>query len=118
MSNPGERPSRRGFGPRTRGRELALKYLDAADVAARLSDRAKVLMPVHYAGVAPDMDRLGALARNREVRLVEDAWDRLNPVALKDQHTTEVHEKVRVRTSNVRTTTRRVEYRRAVVMVP
>ena len=47
--------------------------LDATDAAARLTDRSKVLMPVHYAGIAPDMDRLGALARNREMKLVEDA---------------------------------------------
>ncbi len=62
----GARPVFADIEPRTLG-------LDATDVAARLTDRSRLLMPVHYAGIAPDMDRLGALARNRELKLVEDA---------------------------------------------
>ena len=32
--------------------------LDAADVARRVGPRTAALLPVHYAGVAPDMDAL------------------------------------------------------------
>jgi dTDP-4-amino-4,6-dideoxygalactose transaminase len=47
--------------------------LDPRDVERRLSARTAALLPVHYAGVAPDMDALGALARDRGLRIVEDA---------------------------------------------
>ena len=47
--------------------------LDAADVARRLTPRTRALMPVHYAGLAADMDGLLALARERGLLLVEDA---------------------------------------------
>jgi dTDP-4-amino-4,6-dideoxygalactose transaminase len=47
--------------------------LDLADVGLRLTDRTKALLPVHYAGVAPDMDGLIDLARARGLRVVEDA---------------------------------------------
>ncbi|HEY7409220.1 MAG TPA: dTDP-4-amino-4,6-dideoxygalactose transaminase [Vicinamibacteria bacterium] len=47
--------------------------LDVADVERRLSPRAAALLPVHYAGIAPDMEGLGALARDRRLKVVEDA---------------------------------------------
>jgi len=47
--------------------------LDPRDVERRLSPRTAALLPVHYAGVAPDMDALGTLARERGLRMVEDA---------------------------------------------
>ncbi len=47
--------------------------LDPADVEARLSPRTVALMPVHYAGVAPDMEALLDLARRHGLRVVEDA---------------------------------------------
>ena len=47
--------------------------LDPADVERRLTDRTRALLPVHYAGVAPDMDRLLGLARTRGLKVVEDA---------------------------------------------
>jgi dTDP-4-amino-4,6-dideoxygalactose transaminase len=47
--------------------------LDPADVERRLTPRTRVLVPVHYAGVAPDMDALLALAARRGIRVVEDA---------------------------------------------
>jgi dTDP-4-amino-4,6-dideoxygalactose transaminase len=47
--------------------------LDPADVEARLSPRTVALMPVHYAGVAPDMEALLDIARRRGLRVVEDA---------------------------------------------
>lgn len=47
--------------------------LDPADVARRLTPRTAGLIPVHYAGVAPDMEALLGLARARGLRVVEDA---------------------------------------------
>jgi dTDP-4-amino-4,6-dideoxygalactose transaminase len=47
--------------------------LDVEDVARRITSRTAAIMPVHYASVAPDMDRLLELARDRDLRVVEDA---------------------------------------------
>ncbi len=47
--------------------------LDPEDVERRLTPRTAALLPVHYAGVAPDMDALTGIARRRGLRLVEDA---------------------------------------------
>jgi dTDP-4-amino-4,6-dideoxygalactose transaminase len=47
--------------------------LDPAQVERRLSPRTAAILPVHYAGVAPDMEALLGLARARGLRLVEDA---------------------------------------------
>jgi dTDP-4-amino-4,6-dideoxygalactose transaminase len=47
--------------------------LDVEDVARRVSPRTAALLPVHYAGVAPDMDALMDLARKHSLRVVEDA---------------------------------------------
>ena len=47
--------------------------LDPGDVARRLTDKTAALLPVHYAGIAPDMDALLALAKDRGLRVVEDA---------------------------------------------
>ena len=47
--------------------------LDPADVATRVTERTAALLPVHYAGIAPDMDGLMAIARDRGLRVVEDA---------------------------------------------
>ena len=47
--------------------------LDTADVARRITDRTAALLPVHYAGVAPDMEGLLALAEARGLRVIEDA---------------------------------------------
>ena len=47
--------------------------LDPRDVERCLTPRTAALMPVHYAGVAADMDGLGALARGRGLHVVEDA---------------------------------------------
>jgi len=47
--------------------------LDPADVQRRLSPRTAALLPVHYAGVAPDMEGLLDLARSRGLFVVEDA---------------------------------------------
>ncbi len=47
--------------------------LDPEDVKRRLTERTRAILPVHYAGVAPDMDGLLALARSRGLLVVEDA---------------------------------------------
>ncbi len=47
--------------------------LDPADVERRVTPRTAVLLPVHYAGVAPDMEALLDIARRRGLRVVEDA---------------------------------------------
>jgi dTDP-4-amino-4,6-dideoxygalactose transaminase len=47
--------------------------LDPDDAERCLTPRTRALLPAHYAGLAPDMDRLLALARARDLLLVEDA---------------------------------------------
>ena len=47
--------------------------LDDRLVEAALTPRTKAVVPVHYAGVACEMDALGALAANRDLLLIEDA---------------------------------------------
>ena len=47
--------------------------LDPAEVERRLTARTSALLPVHYAGVAPDMEALLGIARRRGLRVVEDA---------------------------------------------
>jgi len=47
--------------------------LDPDDVARRVSPRTSALLPVHYGGIAPDMDRLLDLARERGLKVIEDA---------------------------------------------
>jgi dTDP-4-amino-4,6-dideoxygalactose transaminase len=46
--------------------------LDERDVARRITSRTKVIVPVHYAGVACDMDPLMALAGEHGIAVVED----------------------------------------------
>jgi perosamine synthetase len=46
--------------------------LDPADVAARITPRTKAILPVHLYGAACDMRTLGATARARGLRVVED----------------------------------------------
>jgi dTDP-4-amino-4,6-dideoxygalactose transaminase len=47
--------------------------LDPVDVARRVTDRTTALIVVHYGGWAADMDGLLALARERRLKVVEDA---------------------------------------------
>ena len=47
--------------------------LDPADVERRITPRTAAVMPVHYSGVAPDMDALLDLCRRRDLKVVEDA---------------------------------------------
>ena len=47
--------------------------LDPESVARKITARTKVILPVHLYGQCCDMDALNALARPREIRVVEDA---------------------------------------------
>jgi len=47
--------------------------LDERRVGAAVTPKTKVIVPVHYAGVACEMDALMALARSRGLLVVEDA---------------------------------------------
>ena len=47
--------------------------MDMDDVARRINRRTKVIMPVHYCGLACDMDKLARLAGKHDLRIVEDA---------------------------------------------
>ena len=51
----------------------ATMNLDAADVARRITPKTKAIVPVHYGGIAADMDALMALAQEHGLRVVEDA---------------------------------------------
>src|SRR4051794_14534483 len=52
--------------------------LDPADVERRITPRTRAIIPVHYAGVACDMEALKTLARRHGLLLVEDAAQALN----------------------------------------
>ncbi len=47
--------------------------LDPAAVAARITPRTRVILPVHFAGRAADMTAIEALARPRGIKILEDA---------------------------------------------
>jgi dTDP-4-amino-4,6-dideoxygalactose transaminase len=47
--------------------------MDPQAVEAAITPRTRALVPVHYAGMACDMDALLALARRHDLRVVEDA---------------------------------------------
>ena len=47
--------------------------LDEKQVAAVISDRTRAIVPVHYAGVACEMDEIMAMAAERGIAVVEDA---------------------------------------------
>lgn len=47
--------------------------IDAEQIKALITPKTKVIVPVHYAGVACDMDRIMAIAQNHNLIVVEDA---------------------------------------------
>jgi dTDP-4-amino-4,6-dideoxygalactose transaminase len=47
--------------------------IDIADVARKITPRTRVILPVVYAGVSPEMDEIMALARKQGIVVVEDA---------------------------------------------
>jgi dTDP-4-amino-4,6-dideoxygalactose transaminase len=47
--------------------------IDIDDLKRRVTPRTKVIMPVVYAGVSPDMDAIMRVAREHGIRVIEDA---------------------------------------------
>jgi len=47
--------------------------MDETKVEALITDRTKAIVPVHYAGVACDMDSINTIAKKRQLFVVEDA---------------------------------------------
>ena len=52
---------------------LRSRNFTAEAVAKAITPRTRALMPVHFAGLAVDMDPVNALARERGLRVIEDA---------------------------------------------
>jgi dTDP-4-amino-4,6-dideoxygalactose transaminase len=53
--------------------EIETLGLDPRDVERKLSPKTAAILPVHYAGIAPDMDTLQSIADRRNLWVVEDA---------------------------------------------
>jgi len=53
--------------------ELETFQIDPAQVAKKITPRTKAILPVHIAGVAVDMDRIMALAKQHNLIVIEDA---------------------------------------------
>jgi len=53
--------------------DMATYCMDPLRVADAITDRTRAIMPVHYAGLACDMDSIIATASAHNVRIVEDA---------------------------------------------
>jgi dTDP-4-amino-4,6-dideoxygalactose transaminase len=47
--------------------------IDQSLIESAITPKTKAIVPVHYAGVACDMDRIGAIARQHHLMLIEDA---------------------------------------------
>lgn len=52
--------------------------IDATRIEAAITDRTKAIFPVHYAGVACPMGEIMSIARDRDLRVVEDAAQGVN----------------------------------------
>ena len=46
--------------------------IDSADIEARITDRTKAILVVHYTGYPCDMDAIMAIARKRNLKVIED----------------------------------------------
>jgi dTDP-4-amino-4,6-dideoxygalactose transaminase len=53
--------------------DLVTRNIDLAQVEARIGPRTRAIMPTHWPGSLVDMDALHALARQRGIRVIEDA---------------------------------------------
>lgn len=47
--------------------------IDADKIESAITPRTKAIIPVHFAGLPSDMDRIGEIAARRRLRIVEDA---------------------------------------------
>jgi dTDP-4-amino-4,6-dideoxygalactose transaminase len=52
---------------------LDTRNIDVDAVEAAVSPRTRAIMPVHFAGLAADVDRLYAIAKRHDLRVIEDA---------------------------------------------
>jgi dTDP-4-amino-4,6-dideoxygalactose transaminase len=52
--------------------------IDADKIEALITDRTRAIVPVHYAGVACDMDKIMDLARKYKLLVIEDAAQAIN----------------------------------------
>ena len=53
--------------------DLVTRNLDLAAVEAAITPRTRAIMPTYWPGSLPDLDRLHAIARSRNLRVIEDA---------------------------------------------
>jgi dTDP-4-amino-4,6-dideoxygalactose transaminase len=53
--------------------DLATRNIDLAKAEAAITPRTKAIMPVHFAGLPVNMDKLYQLAKRKNLRVVEDA---------------------------------------------
>jgi dTDP-4-amino-4,6-dideoxygalactose transaminase len=53
--------------------ELKSRNIDLSKVPAAITARTRAIMPVHFAGLAVDMDPLNEMARRHGLRVIEDA---------------------------------------------
>ncbi len=53
--------------------DLTTRNIDLAKAEAAITRRTKAIMPVHFAGLPVDMDKLYKLAKRKNLRVVEDA---------------------------------------------
>jgi dTDP-4-amino-4,6-dideoxygalactose transaminase len=53
--------------------ELASRNLDPALLEEAITPRTRAIMPVHFAGLAADMEKIYAIAGRRKLRVIEDA---------------------------------------------
>jgi hypothetical protein len=53
--------------------ELASRNIDAALIEAAISAKTRAIMPVHFSGLAVDMDAVLSIAAKHELRVIEDA---------------------------------------------
>jgi dTDP-4-amino-4,6-dideoxygalactose transaminase len=53
--------------------ELASRNLDPALIEAAITPRTRAIMPVHFAGLAADVERIQAIAARHKLRVIEDA---------------------------------------------
>ena len=47
--------------------------IDETKIEAAITDKTKVICPVHYAGVACEMDTIMKIAKKHNLKVVEDA---------------------------------------------
>ena len=52
--------------------------IDPEDIERKITNKTKAIFPVHYAGVSCDMDRIMNIARNNNLKVVEDAAQGVN----------------------------------------